>query len=43
MTINLYYSDDTLRAQALELAAIVPDAQVLRLIRHWLWMSYICC
>lgn len=30
MTINLYYSDDTLRAQALELAAIVPDAQVLR-------------
>lgn len=29
MTINLYYSDDTLRAQALELAAIVPDAQVL--------------
>lgn len=29
MTINLYYSDDTLRAQALELAAIVPDAQIL--------------
>ena len=29
MTINLYYSDDALRAQALGLASIVPDAQAL--------------
>ena len=29
MTINLYYSDDALRVQALELASIVPDAQAL--------------